>query len=1062
MSNASRQRHYRHHRGAPAHHGVETGDASRRQLGSRQPRQAPPLGTSDCLPLAPKDSASLKEDLIRILDRVKELESDKTRESVNTENLSQIAQEKLALASHALSTEPEDIDLMSKAVFALFNQDLVKVPANSAPSGNLVESLCRFFITAYNTEELQGSRTVETFPSTVGTNSTSVEAERKKVDILRALSAVLFENGSSVKGTLQDLFQIITVAGGNTGQHEQSELRRMAINCMANMVHKTGALFSGLHDRMYEILLSNLVLTPHYEASPLAGATNATRRKDRGSERKLISSALRALHFLLQEDKNISTRSIPPLMNVICRFMFFTSENWVSQPATTTTSSTLNIGVIQRSSYSTPASIISYSKTTGIGSSLQMLDSSESSLSSHRGMQSSDSEYSDSESGIHLAQRRQHDGKVRLNALLCLQALARAAPKQLQPHWPKFLTSSSSAPMAAGTYKAPSLIGLIGSDPIYNVRSAACVVLGNILENSKQYLAMAEENTSLSGAKIQTGLLALSERVGLMMRELHVSFALAMDKVDSSVDQVIVAQMIKCCSLIVANCSYEKMRPGLPLLVFRSIEKFLDSNGKAKLSIREVRESILPVPVDEDASIPELLSRLLGLVGGPQVPAVVSIEAWGALRAIAQYHFVAITGLWPRLDAALGSAQNSEDPRVRSAGLMFLEEYSKAGAVATKPLTSEWWKDAMEKHILKAFTEENPSIKALGCDCISNLSSDAFSRLPNRLEMLIMSLVLGTALDEHPSARAAACRAIGVFILFPSLREDSTHAVDMASTVLDLCQDPNLNVRVRASWAVGNLCDSLVLLKASDQEHVLDEILTLSLWTRIIKTALMICQDHEKLKSNGIRAIGGLLRVTFEGILERERHSLVKDAVYALIKHMEQGSLKGRWNACYAMQNVLLNPYFPIGSTAGTSYALDSDMVSWTRDVYGALLQAIQQSKNFKVRINACAALAVPKTRAKYGDQAMVRKMIQVLMAAVQNLDEEQVEHAYGEFQYRGQFESKLLRCLDHLLQITGGVASLGLELDPALRQRIVTSRPESSSNTSTASHAPQESESSM
>ena len=114
----------------------------------------------------------------------------------------------------------------------------------------------------------------------------------------------------------------------------------------------------------------------------------------------------------------------------------------------------------------------------------------------------------------------------------------------------------------------------------------------------------------------------------------------------------------------------------------------------------------------------------------------------------------------------------------------------------------------------------------------------------------------------------------------------------MANTVLDLCRDPNLNVRVRASWAVGNLCDSLVLLQSNGQDSVLEEVLTLSLWTKIMKTALIICQDNEKLKSNGIRAIGGLLRVSFEGILERERNSLVKEAVYALIKHMEQGSLK--------------------------------------------------------------------------------------------------------------------------------------------------------------------------
>ncbi|KAG0356990.1 HEAT repeat-containing protein 6 [Gamsiella multidivaricata] len=551
----------------------------------------------------------------------------------------------------------------------------------------------------------------------------------------------------------------------------------------------------------------------------------------------------------------------------------------------------------------------------------------------------------------------------------------------------------------AGTYRSSSLVGLIAYDPILSVRSAACVVLGNIVESSKQYLAMAEEKTGLSGAKSHAGLLALSERVGLMTREMHVGMALAMDGVDGSLDQNITIQVIKCCSTIVANCSYEKMIPGLSLLLLRSIEKFLDSN--------------------------------------------VRIEGWSTLRAIAQFHFEVIREVWPRLDEALASGHNSEDIRVRSAGLLFLEEYSKSGVKALDPLTSEWWKDVMERHILKAFAEESPAIKALGCDCISHLSSNAFNGLPDRLEMLIMSLVLGTAVDEHATARAAACRAIGVFILFPSLREDSTHASDMASAVLGLCQDPNLNVRVRASWAVGNLCDSLVLLKTSEQERVLDELLTLALWTKIMKTALLICQDHEKLKSNGIRAIGGLLRVTFQGILERERHSLVKDGVYTLIKYMEQGSLKGRWNACYAMQNVLLNPDFPIGSTAGTSYALDSDMVSWTKDVYDALLHAIQQSKNFKVRINACAALTVPKTRAKYGDQTMLRKMVQVLMTAVQRLDEEQEEHDFGEFQYRGQLETKILRCLDHLLQLTGGVASLELEMDPALRRRIVASRPE-------------------
>jgi len=100
------------------------------------------------------------------------------------------------------------------------------------------------------------------------------------------------------------------------------------------------------------------------------------------------------------------------------------------------------------------------------------------------------------------------------------------------------------------------------------------------MDSSKQYLAMAEENTQQPGGKSHGGLLALSERVGLMTRELHESIALTMSSVNSTVDQTIVLQMIKCCTSIVANCSYEKMKPGLALLPSRHIEKYLDSSGK--------------------------------------------------------------------------------------------------------------------------------------------------------------------------------------------------------------------------------------------------------------------------------------------------------------------------------------------------------------------------------------------------------------------------------------------------------------------------------------------------
>ncbi|KAF9119508.1 HEAT repeat-containing protein 6 [Mortierella sp. 14UC] len=1010
MANASRQRHYRHHRGSGQARRTDGEETLMRTPAPRLKETVAPVA-GDCL--SSRGRQELREDLAKVLDRAKGDRADITKDAAVAQEFSKVAQEKLALACIGMSSATQnDAELMSKVVFALFNRELVK---NNIPDAALG---------APNTSIPQGER-----------------PQREQVDILRALSVVLFENGALVKDAFADLIDILLGTCVSPRRQDQSELRRMALNCLGNLVHKTGSLYSTYHDRIYDVVLSNLTATSYYEVGTMASLSSTVRRKDRASERKTLS-----------------TRSMPPLMDVICRFMFFTSDNATGNTSMAPTSSAFSVGVIKRSSYAAPTSTTPVSISSGaLSNPSQLIDAySDPAISARRGIQSSDSEYSDSETGIHQAQRMQHDGKVRLNALLCLQALARAIPKQLQPHWPKFLTTSTSPPTAFATYKAPSLLSLMGSDPIPTVRTAVCIVLGNILESSKQYLAMAEEKSQLSGLKSHAGILTLSEKVGLMTRELHVGVATAMNNIDNSVEQAVVIQMIKCCTAIVASCAYEKMRPGLALTLFNAVKRFLDSDEPglqattllfttALLSNtsaqNDLRETILS-PSQSDNSTPDLLSQLMDLTDGAGIPIPVRVEAWNTLSAIARHHFYVIQSSWPRLDTALAIEQAADDSRVRTAGLLFLEEFAKSGSSFIPSLTPDWWKDILERHILKVFSEESPSFKALGCDCISHISADALNGLPNRLEVLVMSLVLGTAMDENATTRAAACRAIGVFILFPSLREDCTSVVDLANTVLDLCRDPNLTVRIRASWAVGNLSDSLVLLKSNGRDDVLEEALTLSFWTKIMRTALAICQDNEKLKSNGIRAIGGLLRVTFEGILERERHSLVKEAVYALIKHMEQGSLKGRWNACYAMQNVLLNPDFPIGSTAGTSYALDSDMVSWTNDVYGALLQAIQQSKNFKVRINACAALAVPKTRAKFGDQALFRNIVQVLMTAVQNLDLEQGQHEFGEFQYRGQLETKLLRCLDHLLQISGGLSKLGLELDPSLRQRILASRP--------------------
>lgn len=62
-------------------------------------------------------------------------------------------------------------------------------------------------------------------------------------------------------------------------------------------------------------------------------------------------------------------------------------------------------------------------------------------------------------------------------------------------------------------------------------------------------------------------------------------------------------------------------------------------------------------------------------------------------------------------------------------------------------------------------------------------------------------------------SQAASIRAIGVFVLYPVLREDLVFVTDTASAALNGLNDSVLSVRMRAAWSLANLSDALVINK---------------------------------------------------------------------------------------------------------------------------------------------------------------------------------------------------------------------------------------------------------
>ena len=79
--------------------------------------------------------------------------------------------------------------------------------------------------------------------------------------------------------------------------------------------------------------------------------------------------------------------------------------------------------------------------------------------------------------------------------------------------------------------------------------------------------------------------------------------------------------------------------------------------------------------------------------------------------------------------------------------------------------------------------------------------------------MLSVTLVLGMTSDPEAQVRASAVRALGTFVLIPSLRRDVTFLCDAADAIVTLCESDQPQLRIKAVWSLGNLSDAMAANK---------------------------------------------------------------------------------------------------------------------------------------------------------------------------------------------------------------------------------------------------------
>ncbi|KAF4321981.1 hypothetical protein BBO99_00003265 [Phytophthora kernoviae] len=201
------------------------------------------------------------------------------------------------------------------------------------------------------------------------------------------------------------------------------------------------------------------------------------------------------------------------------------------------------------------------------------------------------------------------------------------------------------------------------------------------------------------------------------------------------------------------------------------------------------------------------------------------------------------------------------------------------------------------------------------------------------------------------------------------------------------------------------------LLPLTPPSQVLYELLPAYQLRLVIEKMLVYINDNDKVASSVARTLGLVCRwisfPPFRSTLSTPKDrawldDLLGQAMVVLAGKINAGSPKVRWNACHAIAKVLLCPSLPLAS------------VTWAPTVFQALLTAVAQQENFKVRISAATALRVSHTRSAFGSffQLAVRATVDALETASDLKD-------VTEFRYKEQLETQLSFTLVHLIHIS-------------------------------------------
>ncbi|WCJ26681.1 ARM repeat superfamily protein [Euphorbia peplus] len=674
---------------------------------------------------------------------------------------------------------------------------------------------------------------------------------------------------------------------------------------------------------------------------------------------------------------------------------------------------------------------------------------------------SSDSDCSDSD-GMGKDTDTIQSSKVRVAAIQCIQDLCQADPKSFTTHWTMLLPTND---VLQPRKSEATLMTCLLFDPCLKVRLASASTLAEMLDGpSSVFLQVAEYKESTRWGSF----MALSSSLGSILMQLHTG---VLYLIQHETYSRMLPSLFKILVLLIASTPYSRMPEELlPTVVtsllsrtkngfpFKSDQTTLLATtincltaAFSKLPPSQRVKQMLSEEISVGLNEAEKRSGVISMLfqhSGNLTNSTICVESLQALRALIHNHPNIAVSCWERVSSIFSKILRVATPEIHArswkchagegvgfagekvitAAIKVLDECLRAlsGFRGTEDLDesaedikeepkafesgSEHWSTAIEKHLPLILFHTSPMVRTASVTCFAGITSSVFTSLSKEKQEFIVSSLINAAInDDVPSVRSATCRAIGVISCFPQISHSAEILARFIHAVEINTHDPLVSVRITASWASANICDSV---RHCVNNFPLENTTDLNANPRIVELlaecALRLAKDGDKIKSNAVRALGNLSRFMRSHSNKHAKPAppctcLMERTVQAFLSCVTTGNVKVQWNVCHALSNLFLNE---------TLRLQDMD---WAPSVFSILLLLLRDSSNFKIRIQAAAALAVPASVQDYGKS--FSDVVQGLEHLIENPGSDQMSTP-SSFRYRVALDKQITSTMLHVLSL--------------------------------------------